>query len=255
MATPHSEHRDHALLAIGAGRHVLVEKAFTRNEAEAREVLDAAAAAGVFAMEAMWTRFLPHVDALHRVLDEGRIGEVVSFSADHGQWFPYDARHRLFAPELAGGALLDLGVYAVSLRPRLPGPARDHRGRRRAGRDRRGRPGQRRARVRRAHPGGGERHPLGGDPHARGHLRHRGPDRGGGPLLPRPSFTVIPRQGEPWTFSHPLVQGLQYEAAEVARRVAAGERESPRMSWRSTLEVMHTMDEIRAQIGVAYPGE
>ena len=51
------------------------------------------------------------------------------------------------------------------------------------------------------------------------------------------------------------MQGLQYEAAEVARRVAAGERESPRMSWRSTLEVMHTMDEIRAQIGVAYPGE
>ena len=72
VATPHSEHRDHALLAIGAGRHVLVEKAFTRNEAEAREVLDAAAAAGVFAMEAMWTRFLPHVDALHRVLEEGR---------------------------------------------------------------------------------------------------------------------------------------------------------------------------------------
>ncbi|MEK8225971.1 Gfo/Idh/MocA family oxidoreductase [Oerskovia sp. M15] len=64
VATPHSHHLEHALLAIGAGKHVLVEKAFTRNEAEAREILDAARAAGVFVMEAMWTRFLPHVAAL-----------------------------------------------------------------------------------------------------------------------------------------------------------------------------------------------
>ena len=69
------------------------------------------------------------------------------------------------------------------------------------------------------------------------------------------SFTVTRRDGDAWTFSHPLAKGLQYEAAEVARRVAAGETESPRMSWRGTLEVMHTMDEIRAQIGVSYPGE
>ena len=101
---------------------MLVEKAFTRNEAEAREVLDAAGAAGVFAMEAMWPRFLPHMAELHRVLEDGAIGEPVALSADHGQWFAYDAGHRLYAPELAGGALLDLGVYAVSFAHDVLGP-------------------------------------------------------------------------------------------------------------------------------------
>ena len=114
VATPHSHHHEHALLAIAAGKHVLVEKAFTRNEAEAREVLDAARAAGVFVMEAMWTRFLPHVAALRGVIARGEIGDVVNLTADHGQFFPLDPTHRLYAPELAGGALLDLGVYPVS---------------------------------------------------------------------------------------------------------------------------------------------
>src|SRR5699024_9376945 len=107
--------REHALLAIAAGKHVLVEKPFTRNEAEAREVVDAARAAGVFAMEAMWTRFLPHVAAIREVLARGEIGDVVSLLADHGQSFGHmPATHRLHDPALAGGALLDLGVYPVS---------------------------------------------------------------------------------------------------------------------------------------------
>ncbi len=255
VATPHSEHRDHALLVIGAGRHVLVEKAFTRNEAEAREVLDAAGAAGVFAMEAMWTRFLPHVAELHRVLADGAIGEPVLLTADHGQWFAFDARHRLFAPELAGGALLDLGVYPVSFAHDLLGPP---------------------ATVQAA----GVPAETGVDGQVSAVLGYGGrtqavlsttlwaqtPTRAAisgtegrieveGRFYGPASFTVTRRDGETWTFSRPLVKGLQYEAAEVARRVAAGESESQRMSWRSTLEVMHTLDEIRAQIGVTYPGE
>ena len=114
IATPHSEHREHALLAIAAGKHVLVEKAFTRNAAEAEEVFAAARAAGVFVMEAMWTRFLPHVDALHQVINAGEIGEIINISADHGQFFAFNPKSRLFDPNLAGGALLDLGVYPVS---------------------------------------------------------------------------------------------------------------------------------------------
>jgi predicted dehydrogenase len=255
VATPHSEHRDHALLAIGAGRHVLVEKAFTRNEAEAREVLDAAGAAGVFAMEAMWTRFLPHVAALHRVLEEGRIGQVVSLSADHGQWFAFDARHRLFAPELGGGALLDLGVYPVSFAHDLLGPPEAVRA---AGvLAETGVDGQ----VSAVLGYGGQTQAV-----VSATLWSQTPTRAAisgtegrieveGRFYGASSFTVTRRDGESWTFSHPLAKGLEYEAAEVARRVAAGERESPRMSWRGTLEVMHTLDEIRAQIGVAYPGE
>ena len=115
VASPHSEHRDHALLAIRAGRHVLVEKAFTRNAVEAREVVAAARQAGVIAMEAMWTRFLPQTDVMRQLLADGALGEIVTVLADHGQHFAFDAAHRLFAPALAGGALLDLGIYPVSL--------------------------------------------------------------------------------------------------------------------------------------------
>jgi predicted dehydrogenase len=255
VATPHSEHRDHALLAIGAGRHVLVEKAFTRNEAEAREVLDAAAAAGVFAMEGMWPRFLPHMTELHRVLEAGAIGEPVAFSADHGQWFAYDAAHRLFAPRLAGGALLDLGVYAVSFAHDVLGPPRDVQAvgvLAETGVDGQvsavlGYEGRTQAVINttlwaetptRAAISGTE-----GRIEVEGRFYNSSP------------FTVNRRDGETWTFSHPLVKGLQYEAAEVARRVSAGECESPRMSWQGTLEVMRTMDAIRAQVGVVYPGE
>src|SRR5690606_38700990 len=96
------------------GKHVLVEKAFTRSEAEAVQVLDAAREAGVFVMEAMWTRFLPHVADIKNVIARGDIGEVISIEADHGQWFEFNPTGRLWDPALAGGALLDLGVYPIS---------------------------------------------------------------------------------------------------------------------------------------------
>ena len=75
-------------------------------------------------MEAMWTRFLPHVVELRRLLAEGALGEIVTVTADHGQWFAEDREHRLFAPELGGGALLDLGVYPVSFASMVLGDAR-----------------------------------------------------------------------------------------------------------------------------------
>lgn len=114
VASPHSHHAEHALLAIAAGRHVLVEKAFTPTAAEARDVVAAARAADVTLMEAMWSRFLPHYDVVRQLLADGALGELEAVTADHGQWFAHDPQHRLFNPELAGGAMLDLGVYPVS---------------------------------------------------------------------------------------------------------------------------------------------
>ncbi len=73
-----------------------------------------ARAEGLFLMEAMWTRFLPHIAEIRRLLAEGALGDIVTVTADHGQWFAKDRDFRLFAPELGGGALLDLGVYPVS---------------------------------------------------------------------------------------------------------------------------------------------
>lgn len=114
IATPHAFHRDNALLAIDAGKHVLVEKAFTLNARQAREIMDAARARGVAVLEAMWTRFLPHIATVREIIASGEIGDVLSIIADHGQNLPRSKAERLWAPELGGGALLDLGVYPIS---------------------------------------------------------------------------------------------------------------------------------------------
>lgn len=114
VATPHSHHAEHALLAIAAGKHVLVEKAFTLTQRQAQRVADAAAAAGVVVMEAMWTRFLPHMTRIRELVHGGALGEVRTVLADHTQSLPLDPEHRLQNPALGGGALLDLGIYPVS---------------------------------------------------------------------------------------------------------------------------------------------
>ncbi|WP_253182026.1 Gfo/Idh/MocA family protein [Cellulosimicrobium cellulans] len=255
VATPHSHHHEHALLAIRAGKHVLVEKAFTRNEAEAREVLDAAREAGVFVMEAMWTRFLPHVAAIRGVVARGEIGDVVNVTADHGQYFPYAPEHRLYAPGLAGGALLDLGVYPVSFAHDLLG-APD------------------------AVTAVGALTETGVDGQTSIVLSYgsrvqatlsttlwsrtattavvngtAGRIEVEGAFYGPTSFRVVRHDGASWVYDGFRGEGKQYQAAEVARCVAAGATQSPRMSWDGTLEVMRTMDEVRRQIGVAYPGE
>lgn len=111
IAAPHSEHRRLALLAIAAGKHVLVEKPIGVNAAEARDIAGAAAAAGVFAMEAMWSRFLPQTTIVARLLEEGALGDLFLVTADFGDLFPFDPTSRAFDPALGGGAMLDIGVY------------------------------------------------------------------------------------------------------------------------------------------------
>ncbi len=255
IATPHSEHKDQALLAISAGKHLLVEKSFTRNAAEAREVFDAARAAGTFVMEAMWTRFLPHVAALRAVVGSGLIGEVVNVTADHGQKFVHDPSSRLFDPALAGGALLDLGVYPVSFAHDLLGaPASvtavgaltDT-----------GVDGQ----ISMALTYGERAHATlsttlwARTPTVALVSGTEGYIEVAGSFYSPTSFTVTLNDGSRWTYDRPAAKGLQYEAAEVARCVAEGRTESERMTWQGTIDVLETMDEVRRQIGVAYPGE
>ncbi|MGY1855056.1 Gfo/Idh/MocA family protein [Modestobacter sp. SYSU DS0290] len=121
VATPHPQHHAVALGAIQAGKALLVEKAFTATLAGAREVVDAARAAEVFVMEAMWTRFQPAVVRMRELIADGAIGEVRSVQADLGVAREFDPADRLFARELGGGALLDLGVYVVSFAQHLLG--------------------------------------------------------------------------------------------------------------------------------------
>lgn len=121
IATPHPQHHAVSLGAIRAGKALLVEKSFTATVAGATEVVDAARASGVFAMEAMWTRFQPAVVRARGLIAEGAIGEVRSVQADLGVSRAFDPTDRLFAKELGGGALLDLGVYVVSFAQMLLG--------------------------------------------------------------------------------------------------------------------------------------
>lgn len=113
ISSPHSEHREHALLAIAAGKHVLVEKPIGVDAQEAADIAEAARAAGVFAMEAMWTRFLPKFTVIRSLLDDGVLGELEAVTADLGFPAEFDPAGRMWNPDLGGGALLDLGVYTV----------------------------------------------------------------------------------------------------------------------------------------------
>lgn len=115
IASPHVGHVDSALAAIAAGKAVLVEKPLATNRADAERVLTAARAAGVFCMEAMWTRFLPAIVQTRAWLADGRIGEPRLLRASFGFRCGWNPDHRLLSPDLAGGGILDVGVYPVAL--------------------------------------------------------------------------------------------------------------------------------------------
>ena len=114
VSTPHPMHHENAKLALEAGKHVLVEKAFTLNRQEAEELQRLAAERGLLVMEAMWTRYLPHMVRIREIIEAGTLGEIRAVTADHTQKLPTDPAHRLNALELGGGALLDLGIYPIS---------------------------------------------------------------------------------------------------------------------------------------------
>lgn len=114
IATTHPMHREQALLAIEAGKPVLIEKPVCLNADDAAEVFGAAEAAGVFAMEAMWMRTNPLIRQAQRLIADGAIGEVRSVRAEFGLGRPYDPAHRLYDLANGGGALLDLGIYPTT---------------------------------------------------------------------------------------------------------------------------------------------
>jgi predicted dehydrogenase len=248
VATPHPMHRDNAVLALRAGKHVLVEKPFTMNAAQAREVAGVAREQGLFAMEAMWTRFLPHMAVIRDWLARGVLGDVVAVTADHGQWFAEDAGFRLFAPELGGGALLDLGVYPVSFASMVLGA-----------------PDRVVSLSDPAFTGVDAQTSMlfGYDNGAHAvltcTLRAKSPTRAAitgsdarieveGDFYAPATVTLIPRNGDP-VVVEPVREGrgLRHQADEVARRLAAGEVESPLMTLDETISIMETMDTVLAQ--------
>jgi predicted dehydrogenase len=259
VATPHPLHHAQARQALRAGKPVLVEKAFTMNAAQARDLVAIARAEGLFLMEAMWTRFLPHIAQIRDLLAQGALGEIVSVTADHGQWFAQDRDFRLFAPELGGGALLDLGVYPVSFASMVLGA-----------------PQRVLSVVTPAFTAvDGLTSMLFG--YASGAqailsctLSARSPTRAAivgtearieidGDFYAPTSFSLISRTGEQRRFEAPHAgRGLYHEADEVARCLREGLLESPLMPLDETISIMATMDTVLAQAvpaaGVPPPG-
>lgn len=259
VASPHSGHLEHALIAIEGGKAVLVEKPFTRSAAEARQVFDAAATKGVFAMEAMWSRCLPHYDVVRQAVASGLLGDLVSVSADHGQPLYPGGPQRLCDPALAGGALLDLGVYPMAFADLVLGGFE-------------------------AITAAGTLTDLGVDSTAS--ILVTGPTGASGliattmlahtpctatvvgtkaSILLDPTFyqpttiRLVSREGKVLDVrdeSLPAhVHGFSYEAAEVAWCLAEGQLESALVPRAATLRVLDAMDEVRRQLGVIYPGE
>jgi predicted dehydrogenase len=114
IGTPYSEHFANARLALEAGKPVLLEKSFTLTQAEGQQLADLAAQRGLFLMEAMWTRFLPHQRELRQRIADGALGELITAVADHGSRDPIDPTGRFYGKHLGGGSLYDRGIYPVS---------------------------------------------------------------------------------------------------------------------------------------------
>ncbi|WP_433326413.1 Gfo/Idh/MocA family protein [Spirillospora sp. CA-294931] len=246
VATPHNVHHSAARTCLEAGRAVLVEKPFTVSAAEAHDLIMLARERKLFAMEAMWTRFNPVIARLRRLIGDGAIGQVQAVYADFAVNFPYDPQHRVWAPELAGGALLDLGVYPVSFAWMLLGP-----------------PDQAHA-VLSAAPTGVDAntaivlgYPSGAVAMLHCGLRADSPQTAtvigttgriqvAAPFWRTDSLTLLRDGLPPETFSEtPVGHGYTYQAAEVAARLRAGDLESPLVPLDETHDILRLLDSLR----------
>ena len=285
VATRHTLHKENSLLALAAGKAVLCEKPFAINASEAKEVIDFARQKKLFIMEAMWTRFLPLMVKLREMLGERIIGEVQMLTADFGFRADFDPKSRLFNPADGGGALLDVGIYPVSLASMVFGtPAKitslANLGE--SGVDEQsatilqhsaGQLAVLMSAVRTNTPQ--EAVIMGTTGQILIHSRWWQPvtmtlfsDEGFRRMernkrlrlnLPfaRPiALSLTARVGSEKTLDFPYAgNGYQYEAAEVMRCLRQGNLESDTMPLDETLSIMTTLDTIRAQWGLKYPQE
>jgi len=256
VGTPHPQHAANALMALRAGKGVLCEKPFTMNLREAEQVVTLARSKRLFLMEAMWTRYLPAYQEVKRILASGEIGTPRAVVADFGFAASFGPEHRVFNPELGGGALLDLGIYPLSVAAGLLGPVLEVRAQAEMG-------------------------PTGVDVQTGFTLKHAG----GGMSVCSCSFlarspaeltvsgelgqvrmntmfhratsvTVKLADGVERTIETPYIgNGYAHEIIEAQRCWREGLLESPAMPLKETLALMGVMDEVRRQIGLTYEAD
>jgi len=256
VATPHNAHFHDALLAIDAGKHVVVEKPLALNAPQAKEIAERARAAGLFCTEAMWTMFLPRLDVVRQMIADGVLGEVRTLLADHGERLP--PGHRIHRRDLAGGVLLDLGIYPVSLATAVLGAPSFI------------------AAV-------GQDAPTGVNGQVGALLQHAGGATSvlsttlecdtpttaviagteatltlGTPFFAPGAVTLAASGGGPvleWTEPPVKHEALYWTAVETARCVSAGELVSPLHSPAAAVTALSVVDEIRGQLGIVFDEE
>lgn len=258
VATPHSRHKEDALLALRAGKPVLVEKAFAMTEEEAAEVFAEAEERGLFAMEAMWSRALPHYRFVDEVVKTGALGALTSVAADHGQALTHVPR--LMEADLGGGAMLDLGVYPLHLINMALGETSKvaSASRLTAGESGVVDAGDVVATTHETGLGTATCQLDGATPveatltFEKGSIRlHR--DFYQPTEVTLEVETTDPETGEVTletaTWDARVAGGFQYEAAEAARQIIAGNLESPFVPWSATLAVQKIMDQVLTEAG------
>jgi predicted dehydrogenase len=256
IATPHRFHLENALLCLNASKPVLCEKPLTVNAAETRQLIDLARAKNVFLMEALWTRYLPIYPQIRAWLDEGTIGDVKLLVSTFGINVPKGEADRWLNPELAGGTLLDMGIYPISVSQWVMGrepqsfSAQSYLGK--TGVD------ELTAVLLKYDNGvisqfnsnfitddANEFFIYGAQGHIRIHANFWAA-----------SHATLVTSDREVTISKPLRRnGFEYQAEEAMRCIRAGLLESPTMSHAHTLANMELMDRIRAEIGLKYPFE
>jgi predicted dehydrogenase len=256
VATPNHLHGTNALLALEAGKHVLVEKPFALNVGEARIVVDRARELGLVVLEAMWTRWMPHMIRIRELARSGALGDLRGLIADHSLKLPDDPAHRVRAPELGGGALLDLGIYPVSFAWDLFGA-----------------PDRVMAMSTRAPTGvDAGTSILLGYPRAQATLHTmldaRGPITatviGTEARIEIDSFWYFPNSFTVYDSAGRVTErfeqevpgrGMQFQAVEMERLVAAGLVSGDILPPEQSVAIMGTLDTIRRQIGLRFPAE
>jgi predicted dehydrogenase len=257
VATPHPCHMENTLLAIAHGKHVLCEKPFALNAKQTRRMIAAAQKKGVFLMEAMWARFFPALAQIRTWIAQERIGTVFAVEADFGIHFKIDPEHRILNPELGGGALLDLGIYPVSFASMVYGTQ----------------PEKIVSVMHKAATGVDDQavlafeYPDGAtatlSTASRVALRNEARIFGAaGTIIVHPWFfftnrltlQVDGKKEKVFHFPYPGI-GLHFEAEHVHHCLRKGKRESDIMPLNETAAIMQTLDRIRKQWKLRYPGE
>ncbi|MDF2568536.1 MAG: dehydrogenase [Sporomusa sp.] len=256
IATPHSFHYENAKLCLENGKNVLCEKSFTVNAAQASALIQLAKEKHLFIMEAFWTKFLPAYQLLNKEITAGVIGEITHFRAQYG-FAPTGARYvRKFDPALAGGTLLDIGVYAIGVATMLLGYNPKHL----YSSAIIGEYGtdtfnsimleyENKATAHLITTIGSVIEPQAVLYGSKGHI-----------LLPNFSalqeFTVTNGDGSCYTVECPFeINGFEYQIRETETCLKSKKLESPLMTHQNSLAVMQLMDKARSDWGLAFPCE